>query len=248
MAALSWGTLPKIFSLAEVEDKIDYLNSYCDAYLREEIIAEQIVRNVTPFRHFLEVAAQGNSKIINYSNIAKSIGVDTTTVQNYFQILEDTFAGVLLQPFHESIRERQRKNPKFYFFDTGVTRSLQNRLTLPLVEQSFEFGDLFEQFIILEFIRLNFYFKKSWKFSYLMTKNNVEIDLIVERPGAQRLLVEIKSTDAIQNLPDSHWVGFRKIVKDFPNALGVCVSRDPVAFVKDGIRFVHWKQLFDELF
>lgn len=245
---LQWGALPKIFSLDNNEDKIDYLNSYCDTYLREEIIAEQIVRNVTPFRHFLEVASQGNSKIINFSNIAKSIGVDTTTVQNYFQILEDTFTGVLLQPFHESIRERQRKNPKFYFFDTGVTRSLQNRLTLPLVEQSFEFGDLFEQFIFLEFIRLNSYLKKSWKFSYLMTKNNVEIDLIIERPGLSRLLIEIKSTNSIQDLHDSTWIGFRNLVNDFKNAEGLCVSRDPITFIKEGVRFIHWKKLFEELF
>lgn len=246
-SVLRWGSLPKIFSFDNIEDKIDYLNSYCDSYLREEIIAEQIVRNVTPFRHFLEVASQSNSKIINFSNIAKSVGVDTSTVQNYFQILEDTFTGVLLQPFHESIRERQRKNPKFYYFDMGVTRSLQNRLTLPIVEQSFEFGDLFEQFIILEFIRLNSYLKKSWKFSYMMTKNNVEIDLIIERPGLSRLLIEIKSTDSIQSLPDSTLVGFRNLVRDFKNAEGLCVSRDPVGFVKEGVRFIHWMKLFEEV-
>lgn len=244
---LTWGALPKIFSYEENADRISYLTAYTDTYLREEIIAEQLVRNVTPFRHFLEVAAQGNAKIINYSNIAKAIGVDTTTVQNYFQILEDTFTGVLLQPFHESIRERQRKNPKFYFFDVGVTRTLQNRLVLPLVEQSFEFGDLFEQFIVLEFIRLNSYLKKSWKFSYLKTKNDVEIDLIIERPGQKRLLLEIKSTDSIHSISES-FAGFRQLALDFPNSEAICVSRDKIEFVENNIRFLNWRTLFKELF
>lgn len=118
---LQWGALPKIFELQDSEDRSDYLNAYSDIYLREEIIAEQIVRNVTPFRHFLEVAAQSQAKIINFSKISHSIGVDISTVQNYFQILEDTFTGFLIQPYDESIRKRQRKNPKFYFFDTGIT-------------------------------------------------------------------------------------------------------------------------------
>ncbi len=244
---LRWGSLPKIFTFSENSDRIDFLNAYADTYLREEIIAEQIVRNVTPFRHFLEVAAQSNAKIINFSNIAKTIGVDTTTVQNYFQILEDTFIGVLLQPFHESIRERQRKNPKFYYFDTGITRTLQNRLTLPLEEQSFEFGDLFEQFIILELIRLNSYFKKSWKFSYLRTKNDVEIDVVIERPGQKRLLLEIKSSDNIQLVKES-FIGFKKLAMDFSNAEAICISRDILEFRQDDIRFIHWTTLFRELF
>lgn len=210
---LTWGALPKVFEYND-DEKLDYLNAYTDTYLSEEIIAEQLVRQIIPFRHFLEVAAQSNAKIINYRKTAEAVGVDTTTVQNYFQILEDTFTGVLLQPYDESIRKRQRKNPKFYFFDTGVTRTLQNRLTIPLQASSFEYGDLFEQFVILEFIRLNSYFKKSWKFSYLMTKDSVEVDLVVERPGKKTIFIEIKSTNQITSIRNENLRGFEQIVAD----------------------------------
>lgn len=56
-------------------------------YLKEEIVSEQIVRRLDPFRRFLEIAAQGNGEILNYTNIAKDVGVDTKTVQSYYQIL-----------------------------------------------------------------------------------------------------------------------------------------------------------------
>lgn len=243
---LTWGSLPKLFSFDHNLDRIDFLNAYTDTYLREEIIAEQIIRNTIPFRQFLEVAAQANGKIVNYSNIAKAVGVDTVTVQNYFQILEDTFTGIILPPFHESIRERQRKNPKFYYFDIGVTRALQNRLTLPLIEQSFELGDLFEQFIVLEIFRLNSYLRKSWKLSYLMTKNDVEIDLIIERPGQKRLLIEIKSTNQVTTLLNT-MTGFRQLITDFPNSEAVCISRDTTEFIEGNIRFLNWKTLLTEL-
>lgn len=139
LSTLQWGSLPKVFEYEKL-DKVEYLNAYTNTYLREEIIAEQLVRQITPFRQFLEVAAQSNCKILNYSKIAEAVGVDTTTVQNYFQILEDTFTGVLLQPYDQSLRKRQRKNPKFYFFDTGITRSLQNRLTMDVVESTYEWS------------------------------------------------------------------------------------------------------------
>ncbi len=245
---LQWGSLPKILELESKDEKTDFLNSYTDTYLREEIIAEQIVRNTTPFRHFLEVAAQSNSKILNYRKISTAIGVEIATVQNYFQILEDTFVGVLLQPFHESIRNRQRKNPKFYYFDLGVTRALQNRLTLDIIPQSYEYGELFEQFIILELIRLNSYFKKSWRFSYLATKDNVEVDLVIERPGKKRIFLEIKSSTEMLKISDEKLTGFKKIVKDTKNVEGVVLSQDLKSKIEDNIRFLHWREFFKEVF
>jgi len=245
---LQWGALPQIFQYTNDEDKIDYLNSYADTYLREEIIAEQIVRDIPAFRHFLEVAAQSNSKIINYANIANAVGVETTTVQNYFEILEDTFIGYLLQPFHESIRNRQRKNPKFYYFDMGVGRTLQNKLTLDLSDQNYEYGSLFEQFIILEFVRLNSYYKKQFKFSYLRTKDGVEVDLVVERPGKSRLFIEIKSTKNIQNISTEKLTSFKKLVQDAKNVEAIVLSQDKKAKKEEGVRFLHWRNFFEDVF
>ncbi len=245
---LRWGSLPQIFQYKNTDDKIDYLTSYTDTYLREEIVAEQIVRNIPAFRHFLEVAAQSNSKIINYSNIASAVGVETTTIQNYFEILEDTFVGYLLQPFHESIRNRQRKNPKFYYFDIGVVRNLQNKLTLNLIDQNYEYGDLFEQFIILEFVRLNAYYKTHFKFSYLMTKDAVEVDLVIERPGKAKLFIEIKSTKDIRGLSAEKLTSFKKLAQDAKNVEAVILSQDKKAKKEEGVRFLYWRDFFCEVF
>ena len=117
--ALRWGTLPGLFSLDADEDRRAYLRAYALTYLKEEIVAEQIVRRLDPFRQFLEVAAQSNGAIVNYANIARDVGADPKTVITYFSILEDTLVGFLLPAFHRSIRKQQRVNPKFYFFDTG---------------------------------------------------------------------------------------------------------------------------------
>ncbi|MEQ1666511.1 MAG: AAA family ATPase, partial [Bdellovibrionales bacterium] len=89
---LRFGSLPEVFSLS-LEDKKDYLRAYVETYFKEEIVAEQIVRSLRPFKNFLGVAAQMNGKILNINKIAKDVGVDNSTVQNYFEILEETLVG-----------------------------------------------------------------------------------------------------------------------------------------------------------
>ena len=129
--ALCWGLLPHLFNLKSNSDKEEYLKAYALTYLKEEIQLEQIVRKLSPFRKFLEIAAQMNGKVINYTKIARDIGVDTTTVQNYYSILEETLVGFYLNPYHSSIRKSQRLSPKFYLFDTGVCRALKGTLKVP---------------------------------------------------------------------------------------------------------------------
>ncbi len=107
--------------------------------------------------------------------------------------MSDTLIGFYLQSFHRSIRKRQRESPKFYLFDTGVRRALANTLNLPLDPSTFEYGNTFEHLLILEYHRLNSYLERDFKFSYLRTKDDAEIDLVIERPGQADLLVEIKS-------------------------------------------------------
>jgi predicted AAA+ superfamily ATPase len=125
--------------------------------LKEEIWNEQIIRKLEPFSYFLEVAAQMNGRVLNFSKIGRDIGVDTKTVQSYFQILEDTLLGYFLPSFHRSVRKRQLTNPKFYFFDTGVKRALERSLTVPLLPQTYAFGEAF----VIVFFEACFETKKS---------------------------------------------------------------------------------------
>lgn len=236
---LRFGSLPQVFQFDNESDKARYLRAYALTYLKEEIFAEQIIRKLEPFRLFLEVAAQSNGKIINYTKIGDDIGVDTKTVQSYFTILADTLTGYLLPAWHGSLRKRQRMNPKFYFFDPGVARALAGTVHIPLQPGTYAYGEAFEHLVILELMRLADYAEKDWRFSYLQTKDGAEIDLIVERPGLPTVLVEIKSSDTIT---DRDTAPLRRFVKDFPDAVAFCLSRDPHARLHDGIRCFSWME------
>jgi uncharacterized protein len=237
--ALNWGTLPKLTDLHDVHDKREYLRAYANTYLREEILQEQIVRNLEPFHRFLSVAAQMAGRIINYSKIAMDAGTSVPTIQSYFQILEDTLLGFMLPQFHESIRKRQRTNPKFYFFDTGIERALADKLTIDIQPRTFEYGHAFEQFVINEIYRLQSYYRKDYRLSYILTASGVEIDLIIERPGMKRAAVEIKSTISVTQ---SDLRSLLSLGKDIPNCELFCFSLDEVPKIIEGVHCLHWQE------
>lgn len=241
---LKWGSLPKIFALKTDLEKQEFLRSYAHTYLKEEIWAEHIIRDLKPFRRFLEVAAQGNTQIINFSNVAKDVGADSKTIQSYYQILEDTLIGFLLEPFDYSIRKRQRKNPKFYFFDTGVKRALEKQLTLELSPHSFEFGQAFEHFLITEMHRLAHYGRLDFSFHYLRTKDDAEIDLVIDRPGRPLALVEIKSKNRVD---ERDTASLNRFMKSFDKAEAFLLSNDPLIKKTGGTLCLPWKEGLKEI-
>ena len=236
---VQWGGLPKIWNTDDNSERRDTLEAYAQVYLKEEIWAEQIVRNLDGFRRFVEVAAQCNGKILNFSKVARDTGVDTKTVQSWYQILEDTLLGFFLNTFHTSIRKSLKEAPKFYFFDTGVSRALGNMLSITPAEQTSYFGELFEQFVISQLYFANKYLQTDYRFSFLRTKSDLEIDLIIERPGKPLAIVEIKSTEQVCR---EDFSTLQKFERDFPGAEFFLLSRDKIPQQVGNIRILPWRK------
>jgi predicted AAA+ superfamily ATPase len=243
--ALEFGGLPDAF-LMDPTSAREYLNAYVATYLQKEIQQEQWVKNLEPFRKFLAVAAQMNGKIVNKAAMAKQAGVDPTTVSNYFEILEDTLLGFLLPAYSRSVRKSQRQLPKFYFIDPGIKRGLERTLSVELLPQTFAWGDAFEHWVILEFIKGVQYHRLDWSFSYLRTKDDVEIDLIVTRPGDVDLFVEIKSKKLVDA---SDAKALETLGHDTnPKAEKWLLSCDPLERKFGRTTAIHWKEALQRLF
>jgi predicted AAA+ superfamily ATPase len=242
---LAFGSLPELLSLESELDKKRYLLSYVQTYVKEEILVEQLVRNIDPFRAFLEVAAQSNTEIINYTTLAKEAGINSKSVERYFSILADTLLGYFLEPYSKSVRARQKQSPKFYFFDCGVVRALSNEINQNILPSTFEYGKSFEQFIICEFFRLNSYFEKNWKFSYIRTGAGVEIDLVIEKNKKEIILVEIKSTSKIHKEHLSSLIG---LGSEFKSARKYLLCQEKHSRVSNDVRIMNWQEGIKEIF
>ncbi|HOI41319.1 MAG TPA: ATP-binding protein [Elusimicrobiales bacterium] len=239
--ALRTGTLPSIYSEKDEESAHRSLKAYVNTYLQEEIAAEAITRNIGAFLRFLPLAAFENGRLLNYSSIAKETGISYKTVQEYFQVLQDTLVGFLLPAFSRSARKQLARHPKFYFFDTGVHRAICGKLSVPLQPGTSEYGDAFEHFVICETARLIDYAGKDHSLSFYRTKDGAEVDLVVETPAGKIFAIEIKSSRAPSS---AHLRGLKSFGRDFPDASLFCVAPVPRARLLDGIKIVPWQELF----
>ena len=225
---LNRGGIPRIFPLKDYEDE---LRGYADLYLREEITAEALVRNISQFARFLDVMALQNGEELNFENIASDCGVPARTLQNYVQILEETLIGFPVHSFRATKKRKAITRSKFFLFDVGVANVMAQRGEIK--PHSELFGKCFEHFMFLELRAYLGYRRKPQPLQYWRSTSGFEVDCVV----GDRLAIEFKSSDMVS---ERHLRGLRAlreegIVKNF-----AVVSLDPQKRVVDGITIYPW--------
>jgi predicted AAA+ superfamily ATPase len=214
--ALVSGLLPSHYLSAESE--MD-LKAYVHDYLKEEIQAEALTRNLPAFSKFLQSAALTNGMLLNYSNAARDAGVSVKTIREYYQILEDTLIGRQLFPWKKSKKRRLIETSKFFFFDTGIVSALLNYKSL--MPGTREYGRAFEHFILQECWAYRHYSGLDFPISFWRTASGAEVDLIL---GDPEVALEIKSSE---NAGD-RTKGLHLFHEECHCRKSLIVSRDPL--------------------
>jgi predicted AAA+ superfamily ATPase len=238
---LRLGSLPAVVTRDEDRAR-DLLQSYAETYLREEIQAEALVRNLGGFARFLDVVASQCGDIVNFSAIGRDASLSTRTVQEYFQILEDTLLGFRLEPWRKSPRARLVTHPRFYLFDTGVTNALNRRLTAE--PDPGARGRLFEQWIVLECVRRLDYRRSEARAYYWRTHTGAGVDLVLEKHGRLRLAVEIKARKRVSGADLS---GLRSFSDAHPDVPLLVASEVAEEHRLGSVRVLPYRRFLDEL-
>jgi predicted AAA+ superfamily ATPase len=238
--ACHYGTLPKTFQYlldGEEEEARSLLRSYITTYIKDEIQAEALTRHVGAFNRFLDVAAQSNGQVMEFASVSRECSVPSSTVKEYYSILEDTLLGDFLWPWDRS--ERKKARPKFYFFDCGVVRAIQNRLNDPATPN--EMGFLFETWFVRELRRMRDYAGKPHEFSF-WREGPHEIDMLVTGGRGPLLAIECKSGSS--EIPGSTIAAFRARFPKTP--LMVASLRDRLARrLGTGVDILPWDKAIE---
>lgn len=188
--AMRLGMLPGIYW--GDREAIDVLESYTEVYLREEIQAEALTRNLGAYARFLDVMAVCSGQWVNYSKLSSDAEVPKETVRRFVQLLEDTLLAFRLPPFRPQATTSRRlaQRERILLFDVGVRNALLGVHRRPLTAA--QIGPIFEQWVVLQVIYLNHALRKGWKLSTYRTEAGAEVDLVVDC-GERLLGVEIKA-------------------------------------------------------
>ncbi|MCQ2277132.1 MAG: AAA family ATPase [Bacteroidales bacterium] len=236
--AVNQGMLPRHY-LSSSKDYWDKLQAYVSIYLREEIKAESLVRNLSAFNRFLEVAAITDGEMVNYNNIAQDCGIDAKTVKEYFAILEETLVGYRVPAYTKVVRRKLRQSPKFYFFDVSIPNYLLGRKSLQ--PGSDDFGHAFEHLVIQELIEYLGYNKIENALSFWRSYNGYEVDAVL---GDAAVAIEIKSCQEVQS---KHLRGLKAFKEEHPDARLIMVSLDPNPRLFNGVEIMPVKYFLEQL-
>ena len=232
---LLYGGLPAVYLSDYPEEE---LNAYVNTYLKEEIMAEGLIRRLPPFSRFLKTIAMANGEMINFTKLANDCQVPPSTVAEYVGVLEDTLVGFLLPAWIESKKRKALKTGKFYFFDPGVTHMLAGTETLD--RNSNLYGKSFEQFICMELRAYLSYRRKKISLNYWRSKNGHEVDFLL---GTQTA-IEVKASKKISR---NDFKGLKYLNEEgvFKNL--ILVSQDPVSALTGNILAIPWQKFLADL-
>ena len=236
LRAINHGLLPRHYLAQDPKERI---RSYVGDYLKEEIAAEGLTRNVPAFARFLESAAFSNGETINFHNVAAECGVSGHTVKEYFQILVDTLLARFVPIYQKRPKRRIIQLPKFYFFDVGLANHLLKRGQI--LPRSESFGKTFEHFIFQEIVAHSHYSKLEYPVSTWRTASQLEVDFVL---GEAEVAVEVKGTEQAH---PAHWKNLKAFQEEYKVRHAILVTLDSRPRKTEGIDILPWKIFLDHL-
>lgn len=233
---LIYGGLPGLLNLTKREEKIEYLSQMVQAYIMKDIKGLVKEENVRAFNHLLFYIAENQGNILPTSNLANEIGVSNKTVENYLEILEQTFVIYGVHSFSQKLSNELKKSKKYYFYDLGIRNSLLKNFSS--LEDRDDLGVILESAVLTE---LKYLQNSNIEIRFWRTKQGDEVDFIwIE----DRIPIPIEVKSRIEN--DRVPSGFIKFIKSYPKAkYGYVINTHKTEdVILDGIT-IKYRQIID---
>ncbi|MEA3346850.1 MAG: AAA family ATPase [Candidatus Auribacterota bacterium] len=236
--ALNHGMIPSHY--LQGDDYKRSLKAYVQDYLKEEVFAEGLTRNIPAFSRFFDAFGYSHGELTNYSNIARECGVSSKTVKEYYQILVDTLLAVRIEPFKKSqSRQVITKAAKYYLFDVGVAGYLTKRHLEE--EKGSEFGKAFEHFLLMEILAYRSYSGRDFEINFWRTKSGLEVDFVL---GGGEVTIEIKGASHVNKRDTNGLIAF---IEGHSPKRSIIVCNEKEKRLHGKIEILPWNNFLHEL-
>jgi predicted AAA+ superfamily ATPase len=216
------------------------LKAYVQDYLKEEVFAEGLTRNIPAFSRFFDAFGYSHGEITNYSNIARDCGVSSKTVKEYYQILVDTLLAMRIEPFNKKQScQVINKAPKYYLFDVGIAGYLTKRHITE--EKGIEFGKAFEHFILMEISAYRSYTEQDFEINFWRTKSGLEVDFVL---AEGKVAIEVKGSSRVDKRDIT---GLMAFMESYKPRRSIIVCNEAEKRIYDKIEIIPWRNFLYEL-
>jgi predicted AAA+ superfamily ATPase len=189
---LSLGALPGIYLEPNIELAERVLRSYVSTYLREEIQAEALTRNLEGFSRFFDIIASRSGDFVDFTKFSSQASIERTSARRYFDVLVDTLVVNPVPAFTKSSKRRLVQHPRYYFFDVGVLNGALSNFAV----SSDRKGSLFEHLCLQLLLSEAQGRDEDVRISVYRTDGGAEVDFILEK-GKEVFAIEVKATKTI---------------------------------------------------
>lgn len=212
---LIYGSYPEIFSIKSFQQKMEYLQNVCDAYLYRDLIEFGDIKNSSKIRDLLKLLAFQIGSEVSLTELGTSLGMSKDTVSRYIDLLEKSFVIFRLKGLSRNLRKEVSKMDKIFFYDLGIRNTLIDNLK-PLTDRN-DAGQLWENFLIVERMKLLAYNQEYSSIYFWRTHTGAELDYVEER-GGSLYGFEFKWGEKVSKTPEG-WI------KAYPNSEFKCINK-----------------------
>jgi len=192
-----------------------YLTNLIDSVVFKDLVELSLLENKSAALSLLKLLAYQIGSLVNYAELSSKLGIGAKTVKRYIELFEQSFIIFIIKPYSSRKRDEISKMPKVYFYDLGLRNALINNFE-PIRGRG-DAGQMFENFIVSELLKYNYYGNFGYSFNYWRTKSGSEVDLVLNKPGHKTVALEIKSKSRRVN---------QAFVSRYPDSKMIVISRN----------------------
>ncbi len=237
---LYYGSFPRIYD-KHIEPS-DFYPSYIQTYIERDVRTLRNITDYSAFTRFLKLCAGRCSQILNVSSLAEDAGITRKTAEAWLSVLEASYIIYLLKPYYKNFGKRIIKNPKLYFYDTGLAASLLGITSGEQMESFYMRGALFENFVVSELLKRRLFAGKSDELYFWRDSNGVEVD-VLEEDSLELKAYEIKASETLNTAFFSNIKKIKDLVGLKSENTAVIYSGKSIPSSKENGAYIFWKDL-----
>ena len=193
------GGFPEALSRTAPARRRSWLRAYARALAERDVSETVAIAKLDELGRLVGHAALSAGQLLNMSDLGSRLGVDSKTVDRWLTLLEHMFLVRRVRAWHRNELKRLVKTPKLHFLDSGLLTALRRVGAPAIARDRQELGPLLECFVHAEIVKAAALCSEAATIHHYRDKDQVEVDLVLERPAGEIVGIEVKSGATVRS-------------------------------------------------